>query len=79
MKTNPNDPIGACIWAEKDRNTGEVIKSIIPGLTKREHFASLAMQGQVSHYGAANPESVAKLAVKMADALIQELNKSVDK
>ena len=47
------------------------------GMTKREYFAGLAMQGQIAHYGSANSEAVAKLAVKAADALIIELNNGV--
>jgi hypothetical protein len=49
-----------------------------PGLTKREYFAAIAMQGLLA---AANPEvfmgtiSLAAEAVERADALIAELNK----
>jgi hypothetical protein len=54
------------------------------GLTKREHFAALAIQGVVSnpHFGSAcdNEEIAcilaAKLAVQFADALIVKLNES---
>lgn len=49
------------------------------GLTKREYFAALAMQGYVSADYTANSgtpvENMAEFAVKMADALIIELNK----
>ena len=41
----------------------------------RIRIAAKMMQGIVSHYGASNPESNAKLAVDNADALIAELNK----
>lgn len=50
------------------------------GLTKREHFAGLALQGMSSHpefYGT-NPEFaeiIAKDCVKFADALLAELSK----
>jgi hypothetical protein len=46
------------------------------GLTKREYFAAMALQGFI-----ANPDNLqtaerfAFAAVKMADALIEELNK----
>ncbi len=43
------------------------------GMTMREHFASLAMQGLVTKFSSS--EIVAKTAVRMADALIAELNK----
>lgn len=52
------------------------MQSVSPGLSIRAHFASLAMQGQIAHYGSANPESIAKSAVKAADALIEELNRA---
>ena len=50
------------------------------GLTKREYFAALAMQGLLANpveivqmgYG---PDSFAKCAVESADALIEALNK----
>ena len=40
------------------------------GLTKREHFAGLAMQGLLAHYGTVVNET---FAVKFADALLKEL------
>jgi hypothetical protein len=53
------------------------------GLTKREHFAGLAMQAMISskYYGDFNetaherPEGVAVNALLHADALLTELNK----
>ena len=47
------------------------------GLTKREHFAGLAMQGLLAHYGNANAESCAPCAVALADALLKELESDV--
>lgn len=44
------------------------------GLTKREYFAGLAMQGMAS--SDLTYEDIAHDAVKMADALLAELNKS---
>ncbi len=60
------------------------------GLTKREHFAAMAMQGMMSldpreMISMADPkigtigEWVAKNSVTMADALINELNRTEDK
>lgn len=61
----------------------------LPGLTKREYFAAMAMQGMLSSFS--NPQSIAqlndvasrreltantlmaKMATKYADALLQEL------
>jgi hypothetical protein len=44
------------------------------GLTKREEFAKVAMQGLLTH-GDLPPESVAASAVYAADALLAELVK----
>ena len=42
------------------------------GLTKREHFAGLVLQGLLAHTG---PRIIlAKEAVKIADALLKELD-----
>lgn len=62
MKTEPNDTICQAI--------GE-------GLTKREHFAGLAMQGYCAYQHAPHCDAVnvAEYAVQLADALIAELNK----
>jgi hypothetical protein len=45
------------------------------GLTKREYFAAMAMQGIVSTELADTYENFAKASVMMADALIEQLNK----
>ena len=54
------------------------------GLTKREHFAAIALQGLItSHYSSetdpdvpeASDREIAQLAVQQADALIDELNR----
>lgn len=45
----------------------------VPGLTKREYFAGLAMQGFIAS-GKADGD-FAEWSVKNADALIAELNK----
>ena len=51
------------------------------GLTKREHFAAIAMQGwlarcsTVPHTYKLDPSDIAEVAVSMADALLKELNK----
>ena len=43
------------------------------GLTKREYFAALAMQGLVDRH--INYEVVAEYAVEYADALLKELDR----
>ena len=48
-------------------------------LTKREYFAALAMQGFMAARGAHHTyDYVVAWSVKLADALIEELNKSKD-
>ena len=47
------------------------------GLTKREYFAAMALQGYLASYagGGSSPKSnnVAKMSVEYADALLKEL------
>jgi hypothetical protein len=51
---------------------------LIGGLTKREYFAAMAFKACVDAYGDPTSADVAaKDAVKMADALIDRLNKEV--
>jgi hypothetical protein len=53
------------------------------GLTKREHFAGLAMQGWLARCGNTphsvklEPDVIAAVALSMADALLAELDKGV--
>ena len=50
------------------------------GLTKREHFAGLAMQGNMAsrnvQWSEVDTGYMASMAVEMADALLAELEKS---
>lgn len=57
--TNPDDP-------------GSILQ--IEGLTKREYFAAMAMQGIFSTNRILIDSNI-EMAVKVADALIAELNK----
>jgi hypothetical protein len=47
------------------------------GLTKREYFAAMAMNGLLSNFflGGKKHESIAKWSVEQSDALIEALNK----
>lgn len=45
------------------------------GLTKREYFAAMAMQGIVSDLPGAEPSKIAITAVLIADSLLLELSK----
>lgn len=69
MKTNKNDY--AFPHALGDITTYQHIDC---GLTKREYFAAIAMQGLVT-YVDLSVEKTAEISVRQADALINELNK----
>jgi hypothetical protein len=74
--TNPTEsafPTWSRLYGEKPELDGD-------GLTKREHFAAMAMQGQLSNPAilerhGLEAKDVAKTAVDFADALIAALNK----
>jgi hypothetical protein len=73
MKTNPGNLVFAdYVTHDQDGNY------VGGGLTKREYFAAMAMQGVINlgfkADGNADPEFTARDAVKYADALIAELN-----
>ncbi len=77
MKTNGNDSVSP-IDLQKNFEAG--LKKNLPtscGLTKRELFAAMALQGLVSNpqYDA-TVEDDAKTSVRLADALIKELNET---
>jgi len=70
-KRPAHDPGGN--WVETDR-----VQPANPGLTKREHFAALAMQGLLSSdlKAEASPAHTAQAAAAFADALLAELEKT---
>jgi hypothetical protein len=69
METKPNEPI---ITLEYNNDYTSM------GLTKREYFASMAMQGIISNKDGLDIkiERIVESAVDTADALIEELNKT---
>ena len=70
-KTKPNDPITASFEPGNDQQMWAY-----EGLTKREYFAALALQGLLSkERNLGHSEAQAREAVTMADELIHELNK----
>lgn len=74
--TNPNDP---AFPAPDTINyiSGERFTPLIEGLSKREHFASMFLQGLISKYSLQKPEDqdlVSKVAVELADTFIKTLN-----
>ena len=85
MKTEPNEPAnpfftwnvpgyGDCITIE-DKNGSKQFLHYKEGLTKREYFAAMAMQGIITGESIIKPITTAQAAVNCADALINELNK----
>lgn len=83
MKTEPNEPIHPLI--ETQERAGETFYTdtfSTGGLTKREYFAAMAMQGLLTNYVSyglyGNHESQPNVhvqAIMCADQLIEELNK----
>ena len=69
QKTNPDEPI----QPEEYDNNYRYYKS--NGLTKREYFAAMALQGLLATNSTTTIEYYAIDAVRIADALIDELNK----
>ena len=68
--------------APSSENTGSPYYNVIPhtGLTKREHFAGLAMQGLLnSGFGSGGMDGweqrLSRKAATIADALLKELDK----
>jgi glycerol kinase len=74
QQTKGNDPISAT-QEYHSKNFGVVLAKT--GLTKREYFAAMAMQGILSNEDNSyeTAEDKAETAVKSADALIEALNK----
>jgi hypothetical protein len=66
-ETKPNEPI----------NTIEYNNNYIStGLTKREYFAAMALQGFITKYGVDCQEEHIKQAIFLAGFFIEELNKT---
>ncbi len=74
LETKANDPIHNVINSKKDYSEDNIYKS--NGLTKREYFAAIALQGLLPTKIYTSIEEDAKYAVKLADILIEELNKT---
>ena len=76
MKTNPNDPIAYVDELQAIEGSEEYNRFLNYGLTKREYFAAMAMQGLISNsLSGRGPNGCAQDSVRFADALIEELNK----
>jgi len=70
MRTNANDAAFPIV-------VSEATSEAHTGLTKREEFAKAAMQGLCANpaYDSASEEKIVGWSVRVADALIFELNK----
>jgi hypothetical protein len=82
MKTNPNDPIAYVDELQAIEGSEEYNRFVNYGLTKREYFAAMAMQGLLAA-PKTFPDSNSffincEVAVKFADTLIETLNDEAD-
>ena len=75
MKTNPNDPIGKSSQVSFNEK-GRLNETYFDGMTIRQHYAGLALQGVLCADSTYTYEFAAKEAVLYADALIAELNRT---
>ena len=72
-ETNPNEPaFSKPAFYHPDGG----FNSPNTGLTKREYFAAMALQGMLAKYGSDYQVNNAKEAIYWTDALIEELNKT---
>ena len=79
MKITGNEPAMPFAWKQivgKDGTKCDIVSSEQKGLTIRQQFAMAAMQGLIADGAVINRQSVAKVAVELADALIAELNEA---
>jgi hypothetical protein len=70
---NGNQPIAPMPYTNSD---GSIQHDVYSGLTKREYFAGLAMQGLLASdnlFYTDKPKIFSSLAVKYSDALLAEL------
>lgn len=78
--TNANDPIKPLAWVKREDGIPE-LNTEGKGLTKREYFAAMALQGfisgdEIKRTNRRTSESIAEGAVMYADALITSLNQT---
>ena len=82
QRDNGSVPASPLTWVSEETATGKT-NEVYFGLTKREQFASMAMQGLLSNpapqiVGINSKTGFAEHAVKQADALLAELAKDGD-
>lgn len=71
---NPDQPINPVTLYKT--NGDKVVTECFSGLTKREHFAALAMQANLTNIGCNrwNEQKVAERSIAYADELLKQLN-----
>lgn len=75
---NPLRGADGCVFQFNDGYLEQCSDDIALGLTKREHFAAMAMQGlcvNTGRNGYNNEEELAKMSVLIADGLLKELER----
>jgi hypothetical protein len=76
METKANDVAFPAERIIHDSDGNEIGRTTESGLTKREYFAAMAMQGLISNeLTIQGPDGLSIDAVKYADALIEQLNR----
>ena len=83
-KTNPNDPTNPIVETSTDPYGGSRMECMQGGLTKREYFAAIAMQGLLTRVperwghetdlGITESKRISEESVMIADELIKALN-----
>ena len=76
MKTEPNHPINGTMHAIAENIYDMQNKGLLVGLTKREYFAAMAMQGMLANPNPGVLTNIVKWSIEAADTLIYELNKT---
>ena len=76
-----NQPINVVRGASNEPlDKGDIFDDMATGLTKREHFAGLAMQGLLANSANGyyvDAKSMARLSTECADALLGALDKPI--
>lgn len=82
---NADKPVYPSITKDSTEINGQVFSNNVnhSGLTKREYFAGLAMQGMLLNGGmmingekSFAPDTISKLAIQQADELLKHLEKT---
>lgn len=76
IKTDPTDPINVIVETTTDPYGGSRMECIRGGLTKREYFAAMSMQGFLANTENSyrSLKSIANSSVEIAEELIKALN-----